>query len=114
MNSLEKKSAPSFTNGVPLLLILKLLAQKEMYGYEIVKSIHQATGEALAFPEGSIYPVLHSMELDELVKNVERTVQGRKRLYYSLSPRGKRKLEALSLEWRKVSAGVNLALGWGV
>ncbi|HTB22157.1 MAG TPA: PadR family transcriptional regulator [bacterium] len=113
MNSPEKRSAPSFTNGVPLLLILKLLAQKEMYGYEIVKSIHQATGEALSFPEGSIYPVLHSMELDGLVKNAERTVQGRKRLYYSLSTRGRNKLESLTTEWRKVSSGVNLALGWG-
>ena len=53
---------PPFMSGVPELLLLRLLEQREMYGYELVKAIKLVTGEAISLGEGVIYPVLHSLE----------------------------------------------------
>ena len=39
---------PPFMSGVPELLLLRLLQQREMYGYELVRSIRQVTGEAIS------------------------------------------------------------------
>ena len=54
-----KRTNPSFLNGVPELLVLRLLAQREMYGYQIVEEIRLQSREALTFGEGCIYPYLH-------------------------------------------------------
>jgi len=108
----RKKSNPNFVNGVPVLLVLRLLSRNEMYGYELVKAIQTSTRDALAFAEGCIYPILHSLEAEKLVKSREQAMNGRSRLYYSLTPQGRQCLEAMLAEWEKVSTGVNLALTW--
>src|SRR5579871_6223468 len=103
-----KKASQNFLNGVPILLVLKLLSEKEMYGYEIVRAIHEKTGRSLSFPEGSIYPTLHVLEEDGHVKSREKAHNGRTRLYYAITPSGTKKLEQLTGEWRKVFQGVQL------
>lgn len=101
---------PPFMSGVPELLVLRMLSAREMYGYEIVKAMRLITGEAIGFGEGVIYPVLHALEESGAVKARRKAVNGRERVYYSLTIKGKRRLEHLSGEWRRVSAGVNSAL----
>ena len=59
-----RETNPNFMNGVPELLILKLLQQDEMYGYEIVQAIRGRTGAVIAIGEGVVYPVLHGLERD--------------------------------------------------
>ena len=53
---------PPFMSGVPELLVLRLLARQEMYGYEIVRAVKLVTQEAISMGEGVIYPVLHGLE----------------------------------------------------
>jgi Transcriptional regulator PadR-like family len=48
----SKQTNPNFMNGVPELLILHLLQQGEMYGYEIVQAIRDQTGAVIAVGEG--------------------------------------------------------------
>lgn len=105
-----RKSNPSFLNGIPELLVLQLLERREMYGYEVVKAIQVASREAFSFGEGSIYPVLHELEDRKLVKSRRAQVDGRTRLYYALTPAGRKHLNALSAEWSKVSEGVAAVL----
>ena len=102
---------PPFMSGVPELLVLRLLASREMYGYEIVKAVRLVTGEAIGFGEGVIYPVLHSLEETGALKARRKEINGRTRVYYSLTTKGQRRLEHLSGEWQRVSFGVNSALG---
>src|SRR5579863_138816 len=104
------KTNPSFLNGVPELLVLKLLSRREMYGYEIVKAIQIQTREALAFGEGCIYPYLHYLEKERQVSSARREVAGRSRNYYRLTPRGRKRLEELSGEWQRVAAGISVVL----
>ena len=98
-------------SGVPELLVLRLLTGREMYGYEIVKAVRLVTGEAIGLGEGVIYPVLHGLEEISALKAKRRSVNGRERVYYSVTAKGKRRLEHLSGEWQRVSSGVNTALG---
>ncbi|MGH7993769.1 MAG: PadR family transcriptional regulator [Limisphaerales bacterium] len=106
-----KKTNPSFLNGVPELLVLRLLARQEMYGYQIVEEIRTRTGAALAFGEGCIYPYLHYLEAEKLVSSRRMEVEGRNRNYYKLTVRGRNRLEELSAEWKRVTAGVSLLMG---
>ena len=104
------QSNPPFMSGVPELLLLRLLDQREMYGYELVRSIRGATGEAISLGEGVIYPVLHSLERNGALKARRKAVGGRTRVYYSLTSKGRQRLDKLTDEWRRIQGGIVSAL----
>ncbi|MGD0744351.1 MAG: helix-turn-helix transcriptional regulator [Verrucomicrobiota bacterium] len=110
MMAAMKKTNPSFLNGVPELLVLRLLARREMYGYQIVEEIRAQTKEAFSFGEGCIYPYLHYLEAEKQVSSQRREVEGRNRNYYKLTARGRKRLEALTTEWKRVTTGVSLLM----
>ncbi len=101
---------PPFMSGVPELLLLRLLAQREMYGYELVKSIRLVTSEAISLGEGVVYPVLHSLERNGALRAKRKAVKGRTRVYYSLTAKGKRRLERLQNNWHRIQSGINASL----
>ncbi len=100
-------------NGVPELLILTLLQQEEMYGYEIVQAIRRRTDAVIAAGEGVIYPVLHGLERDGALKSHRRTVNNRSRIYYSVTPAGSRRLAELSQSWINLAAAIKKMLKGG-
>jgi PadR family transcriptional regulator, regulatory protein PadR len=108
-----RETNPSFLNGVPELLVLRLLAESEMYGYEMVQAIRSRTGTVIAAGEGVVYPVLHGLEEAGAVRSKRRTVNGRSRVYYSLTPEGQRRLEEMSGTWRRVADTVGKFLEGG-
>jgi PadR family transcriptional regulator PadR len=101
---------PNFLNGVPEMLVLKLLSRREMYGYEIVKAIQAETGQVLAFGEGCIYPCLHSLKQQKLVNSRRKEVGGRSRNYYELTTGGTKRLKALTTDWSRVASGISLVM----
>lgn len=102
---------PPFMSGVPELLILRLLAREEMYGYEIVRAVKLVTDEAISLGEGVIYPVLHGLERTGSLRARRKSVNGRTRVYYSVTPRGLSRFERLTSEWARISGGIRSALG---
>jgi PadR family transcriptional regulator PadR len=102
---------PGFMAGVPELVVLSLLAGREMYGYEIARSIKAASRDAFSLGEGVLYPVLHAMESRGLVRTRTARVEGRIRIYYSLTAQGRKRLERRSADWRRMSLGVDSILG---
>jgi PadR family transcriptional regulator PadR len=97
---------PSFLNGVPELLVLELLSRQERYGYELVRAIQEESKDAFAFGEGCVYPYLHYLEDAKFIASRRTTADGRSRLYYRLTPRGRTRLAELSKEWTRVARGV--------
>ena len=97
-------------SGVPELLLLQLLAQQEMYGYELVRRIRLVTGEAITLGEGVIYPVLHGLERSGALKAKRKAVDGRTRVYYALTAKGKKRLKTLQAEWHRIQSGISAAL----
>jgi DNA-binding PadR family transcriptional regulator len=110
---LARETNPNFMNGVPELLILKLLQQDEMYGYEIVQAIRDRTGAVIAIGEGVVYPVLHGLERDGALRARRKTVNGRNRIYYSVTSRGKRRLADLSRNWVNLKNAIQAMLMGG-
>ena len=107
------RSNPPFMSGVPELLLLRLLAQREMYGYELVRAIRQVTDEAIQLGEGVIYPVLHGLERDGALEARRKPVDGRTRVYYALTRKGSQRLDRLQDEWERVQGGISAVLEGG-
>jgi PadR family transcriptional regulator, regulatory protein PadR len=101
---------PAFMAGVPELVVLGILANREMYGYDIARAIKIATHDALNLGEGVLYPTLHAMESRGLLRARSARVEGRVRIYYSVTARGKKRLENLTLDWRRMSVSVESIL----
>lgn len=108
-----RETNPNFMNGVPELLILSLLLQEEMYGYEIVQAIRDRTDAVVAIGEGVVYPVLHGLEHNGALKSRRKTVNGRSRIYYSVTPVGSRRLADLSKTWTNLATAIQTMLQGG-
>jgi PadR family transcriptional regulator, regulatory protein PadR len=108
-----RQTNPHFMNGVPELLILSLLQQEEMYGYEIVQAIRTRTDTVIALGEGVVYPVLHGLEGDGALRSRRKTVNGRSRIYYSVTRAGSHRLADLSENWTNLAAAIQKMLTGG-
>ncbi len=106
-------SNPSFTNGLPELLILRLLSKGEMYGYQLVGEIAKAGEGRISFAEGCVYPVLHRLETKGFLVTREEAVGGRTRRYYRIASKGQKRLAALMDELRTVNHAVEISGGKG-
>jgi PadR family transcriptional regulator, regulatory protein PadR len=97
--------------GTILPIVLKLLSERAMYGYEIIKEVNDRTDQALAWKEGTLYPWLHRLESEGLIRSEwQAAVNGRQRKYYSLTSRGETALAARVKEWTVFSQAVNAVL----
>ncbi len=101
---------PNFMNGVPELLILRLLDEQEMYGYEIVAAIRTKTADAISLGEGVVYPVLHALEREGALKSRRKAVNGRTRVYYAVTRKGETRLAGLVRQWTFITDTVNRAI----
>jgi PadR family transcriptional regulator PadR len=108
-----RETNPNFMNGVPELLILRLLEEQEMYGYEIVQAIRSRTDAVIAVGEGVVYPVLHGLESDGAIKSRRKTVGGRSRIYYTVTRAGTRRLAELSGTWARLAGAIEGMLAGG-
>lgn len=108
-----RETNPNFMNGVPELLILQLLQQQEMYGYEIVQAIRDRTGAVIAIGEGAVYPVLHGLEREGALSSSRKTVNGRSRIYYSVTRTGSSRLADLAEAWTHLAAAIQTVLTGG-
>jgi PadR family transcriptional regulator PadR len=103
-------SESALAAGLSELMVLRLVREREMYGYEIVQAIATRTRQALTPGEGVIYPLLHALEKDGLLKSRRKTVGGRSRIYYSLNARGAKKLSAMTDHWKSLTGAVGAVL----
>ena len=108
-----RKRNPEFMTGVPEILILRLLADREMYGYELVQSIEAATGSAIKIGEGVVYPILHALEARGCLKASRKPINGRTRVYYSATAAGKKRLGLMIREWSRINAAVSQVVEGG-
>lgn len=77
--------------GLLDVCILRALADKERYGYELVKTLVDVPG--LGLTEGTLYPLLSRLRVQGLVNTrLEESSEGPARKYYTLSPEGRRVL----------------------
>ncbi|UWZ83804.1 PadR family transcriptional regulator [Occallatibacter riparius] len=109
----QRETNPNFMNGVPELLILRLLEDSEMYGYEIVQALRDRTDAVIVVGEGVVYPVLHTLERAGALRSRRKTVAGRSRIYYSLTKAGSRRLAELAGQWTNLARAIQKTLAGG-
>lgn len=97
--------------GGASMLVLALLKEKEMYGYQIIEELDRRSNHVFQMKEGTLYPVLHGLEKDKLVSAREAvTEKGRTRRYYAVTEKGLRALEEKKEEWTAFSRAVTAIL----
>ena len=102
---------PDLMRGTLNTLLLEIASDQPRYGYEICQIVGRRTDGHFEMREGSLYPALHRLEREKLLKSSWGSgPQGRRRKYYQLTARGRRKLGVLREEWRTFSAAVNAVL----
>ena len=100
-----------FLTGTVGVLILSLLSERAMYGYEIVQEADRRSAQQFRMKEGTIYPALHQMERAGLLKAAWRDSDtGRARKYYSLTAKGRRQADSKRKQWESISAAMRAIL----
>jgi PadR family transcriptional regulator PadR len=107
---MPREPNPNFMAGVPELMILRLLQDREMYGYELVQAIRTESANVISFGEGVIYPVLHSLEDEGAVTSRRKLVEGRSRVYYTLTAKGERRYRQLADTWSSLAQAIQSVL----
>ena len=101
-----------FVTGAASVVILHLLREREMYGYEIVQEAGRRSVRVFQLKEGTVYPALHQMERAGLLKARWRDSDaGRPRKYYSLTAAGRRHADSKRRQWTSLSAAMAAILG---
>jgi PadR family transcriptional regulator, regulatory protein PadR len=86
--------------GTTPMLVLTVIADGELYGYEIAQKVRELSGGAFAPSEGSLYPALHKLELDGALEATWReSDRGPRRRYYRLTKKGQGLMAEAQSEW---------------
>ena len=101
-----------YISGSSRLLVLKLLNEKPFYGYELIKTLKERSNDTFDMKEGTLYPILHKLENDGLIKSSNQEVSGRLRKVYSITTRGIKVLEEEMKQWNEFSLAVNQVLAF--
>ena len=97
--------------GGTATLVLALLKEGEMYGYQIIEELEKRSNQVFQLQEGTLYPILHRLEKAKLVTAREQeTPAGRRRRYYRLTAAGLQALEEKKEEWQTFSRAVTAIL----
>lgn len=92
-------------------LLLCLLEQQPMYGYQIVKELEARSQGYFRFKEGTLYPALHRLEKSGLIAgNWQMLSNGRQRRYYHITDKGLAKLAQEKTQWQDFLKAVRLIL----
>lgn len=99
--------------GIVELLILHMLLERDMYGYEIREELAVRTNNAFLVKEGSLYGPLYRMQSRGIITSrKEMVVNKRFRMYYMLTDHGREYLEYGKEQMKLVFAGVESLLNW--
>ena len=93
------------------VLILKSLASGSRHGWAIAKRIQTVSGDVLQIKQGSLYPALHRLESQGLIRaEWKESETGRESKFYSLTKAGRAQLETEISQWDRLSAAIRLTL----
>ena len=106
-----KKADKNLLSGSTTLLVLSLLSSGDKYGYEMIAELEARSDHTFTLKEGTLYPILHTLEKDGAVKSYEKEAPtGRMRKYYRITRKGLRLLDEKKEEWVEFTHTVNAIL----
>jgi len=98
--------------GSTSLILLQLLTERDMYGYELVKELEKRSENGLSVKEGTLYPALHKLEKQEYIECYwQEQEKGPARKYYQITTAGKEVLDEKTQEWQEFVKVMNKVIG---
>lgn len=97
--------------GSTTMLILELLKNENMYGYQMIKKLREKSKDVFELKEGTLYPILHGLENENLIISYWDETTAKKRKYYAITEKGKKQLKEKKEEWKIFSNGINRVIG---
>jgi len=92
-------------------LLLYLIGQQPMYGYQIIRELEKRSQGYFQFREGTLYPALHRLEKSGLILGKWQTLpSGRQRRYYYITEKGQRLLVIKMSQWQDFLTAMNLII----
>lgn len=92
------------------MLVLRLLSEREMYGFEIIAELSKRSQAVFQLKEGTLYPLLRRLENEGAVTSRAEKTDGRIRRYYQITKKGGSRLEERQKEWDRYSVAVNAVM----
>lgn len=104
----------SLLTGSTTMLVLKLLEDKDMYGYQMIEELSRKSDDTFALKAGTLYPLLHGLEQRGMVSSYDGSADRAKvRRYYSITKKGLGLLSDKKAEWQAYTSAVNQVLKGG-
>ena len=99
--------------GVLEILVLHLLSEQDMYGYQLIMALGERSQGMFKLKEGTLYPILYRLEDDGYIKSywVQLEDQRMKRKYYQITQAGRQGIQELEMLWQEFSQAVSVVLG---
>ncbi|HEO8419194.1 PadR family transcriptional regulator [Niallia sp. FSL W8-0635] len=98
--------------GSTSLILLHLLAEKDMYGYELVKEMEKRSDYTMQIKEGTLYPALHKLEKQKYMESFwKESEKGPARKYYRITEAGFQILEQKITEWKNFVQTIDKVIG---
>ena len=92
-------------------LLLCLMSQQPMYGYQIIKELGRSSQGYFTLKEGTLYPALHRLERAGLILGKWQMLpNGRQRRYYHITDKGHKVLVAKRSQWQDFFTAMNLII----
>jgi len=103
----QSRVEQALLRGAGPTAVLALLAEEEMYGYQLARALDARSSGALEMGHSTLYPLLYNLESKGLITSEERLADsGRVRRYYRLTPDGRRTLRRQRAEWRSLASAL--------
>lgn len=96
----------TLVSGSMAMMILKLLSEKDMYGYEMIDTLRKRSENVFELKAGTLYPLLHGLEDKQYLVSYEQEATGKVRRYYRITKDGRRHLEEKKSQWQEYSKAV--------
>ena len=105
------KISKELMKGSTAALVLSVLEGEDMYGYKIIKELETRSEKVFCLKEGTLYPILHSLEEESYLESYWIEVDNKKRKYYHITRKGKAALKEKKEEFKVYSSAVGKVLG---
>jgi PadR family transcriptional regulator, regulatory protein PadR len=93
------------------MLILKIVGLGPIHGYAIAVRVQQISNDVFQLQQGSLYPALHRLEKEKLLASEWKPSEtGRDAKFYSLTAKGRERLELEVRNWQRISGAVSIIL----
>ena len=99
------KISKELIKGSTAMLVMSVLKKSDMYGYKIIKELELQSESVFELKEGTLYPILHALEEENLLESYWEEFDGRKR-------KGTKRLKEKQEEWKVYSKSVEKVLSF--